>query len=75
MNQPIENPILFEADDYYENDNRTADQVEIDGLKQEIDRLNEDLLEACGLLERVAYFYKYTPSPPFVDDITKFMEK
>lgn len=39
----MDNPIPYEADDYYEGDDRTPDQLEIDGLWQEIHSLRAQL--------------------------------
>lgn len=39
----MDNPIPYEADDYYEGDDRTPDQLEIDGLWQEIRSLRAQL--------------------------------
>lgn len=39
----MDNPIPYEADDYYEGDDRTPDQLEIAGLWQEIHSLRAQL--------------------------------
>ena len=47
----MDNPIFYEADRYYDNDERTPQQIEIDGLWQRIDSLkaeNERLFDALN---------------------------
>lgn len=53
----IDNPIFYEADDYYDREDRTLDQMENDGLRMEIDNLTEKLQDAHNALRRIYEIY------------------
>ena len=49
----MDNPIFYEADRYYDNDERTPQQIEIDGLWQLIDSLKAENERLVAALNRI----------------------